>query len=427
MGNPNENAAGARRPTAKVSGESVKTARVMVDAFRLASKAGDSNSILNGILDGLGLLVYHDASGVYVVEADGKRLRHSLVRGCDPSVPQLQAPFDGQGVVGQVLATGEPVAVTAAMSAEASQGRPCAQSRLVVPIVGSSRRVLGALDVWSDQPDGYDEQASSLLSAYGLAVAGAIESARLQAKIVDKRRLDSDLVLAREVMVELLPLTIPSLPGFDIAGSHETSLEVGGDYYEFIPLDDERWGVVIADVVGKGIAAALLVSAIRASIASLVGHELAVRAIMRRANRFFHESVEEGKYVTLFYAVIDVATRHMIYVNAGHVPPVLLRANGGVELLEDGGVPLGLFEAPRYFEGHVALGSGDLLTLYTDGVVETMDTDELQYGVDRLVAKLQQSRDESATEICSGVMHDVRSHGTAVRQDDRAIVILKAK
>ena len=141
MGNPNENAAGARRPTAKVSGELVKTARVMVDAFRLASEAGDSNSILNGILYGLGLLVYHDASGVYVVEADGKHLRHSLVRGCDPSVPQLQAPFDGQGVVGQVLATGEPVAVTAAMSAEASQGRPCAQSRLVVPIVGSSRRV----------------------------------------------------------------------------------------------------------------------------------------------------------------------------------------------------------------------------------------------------------------------------------------------
>ena len=109
MGNANENAAGARRPTAKVSGESVKTARVMVDAFHLASKTGDSTSILNGIFDGLGSLVYHDASGVYVIEADGKRLRHSLVRGCDPSVPQLQAPFDDQGgVVGQVLATGEP-------------------------------------------------------------------------------------------------------------------------------------------------------------------------------------------------------------------------------------------------------------------------------------------------------------------------------
>ena len=427
MSNADKDAAGARRPATKVSGESVKTARAMVDAFRLASKVGDSNSILNGILDGLASLVHHDASGVYVIEADGKRLRHSLVRGCDPSVPELQAPFDGQGVVGQVLATGEPVAVTTATSNQAFEGRPCAQSRLVVPIVGSSRRVLGALDLWSDQPDGFDVQASSLLSVYGLAVAGAIESARLQAEVVDKRRLDSDLALARQVMGDLLPLTIPNLAGFDIAGSHETSLEVGGDYYEFIPLDDERWGVVIADVVGKGIAAALLVSAIRASIASLVGHELAVRAIMRRANRFFHESVEEGKYVTLFYAVIDVATRHMIYVNAGHVPPVLLRANGGVELLEDGGVPLGLFEAPRYLEGHVALGDGDLLTLYTDGVVETMDTDELQYGVDRLVVMLQQSREESAAKICSGVMHDVRRHGTAVRQDDRTIVILKAK
>jgi signal transduction protein with GAF and PtsI domain len=178
MGIANKDAAGARRPTTKVSGEAVKTARVMVDAFRLASEAGDSNSILNGILDGLGSLVYHDASGVYVIEADGKRLRHSLVRGCDPSVTELQAPFDGQGVVGQVLATGEPVAVIAATSDQAFEGRPCAQSRLVVPIVGSGRRVLGALEVWSDQPDGFDEQVSSLLSVYGLAVAGAIESAR---------------------------------------------------------------------------------------------------------------------------------------------------------------------------------------------------------------------------------------------------------
>src|SRR5688572_29134803 len=107
-----------------------------------------------------------------------------------------------------------------------------------------------------------------------------------------RRRYDSELRVARKVMDGLLPHHPPLIDGFDIAGVHRTSHEVGDDYYEFIALGDDRWGIVIADVVGKGIAAALLVAAMRASLSSLVGQELAVRAILRRANRFFHESVE---------------------------------------------------------------------------------------------------------------------------------------
>ena len=421
--NPAETGVPMRPPTAKIDAASVRAARVMVDAFRLSSDADGAAGILSGVLDGLASLVHHDAAGIYVVDRGGKRLSHTMVRGCELPVPNLEAPFAGKGIVGDVLATGQPAAVTSDTSDEASVGRRCAKSRLVVPIVGSSSKTLGVLDVWSDQPGGYDTDATDLIALYGSAVAGAIESARLHAEVVDKRRLDSDLALARQVMEELLPHTTPSIPGLDIAGAHETSLAVGGDYYEFIPLVDERWAVVIADVVGKGVAAAILVSAIRASMSSLVGHELAVRAIMRRANRFFHESVEGGKYVTMFYAVIDPPRRRMLYVNAGHVPPVLLRANGEIDLLEEGGVPLGLFEAPRYFEGHIALTEGDVLTLYTDGVVETANREDDFYGMDRLT---KDRRTSSATEICSGIMQDVRRHGGGARTDDRTLVVMKA-
>ena len=423
---PVESLAPMRQPTAKIDAAAVQAARVMVDAFRLSTDAEGAPGILSGVLDGLASLVHHDAAGVYVVDRAGKRLRHTMVRGCDLPVPQLEAPFARKGIVGDVLANGKPAAVSSDTSDEASAGRPCAKSRLVVPIVGSGSKTLGVLDVWSDQPGGYDDDATTLIALYGSAVAGAIESARLHAEVVDKRRLDSDLALARQVMAELLPHTTPSIPGLDIAGAYETSLAVGGDYYEFIPLVDDRWAVVIADVVGKGVAAAILVSAIRASMSSLVGHELAVRAIMRRANRFFHESVEGGKYVTLFYAVIDPPRRRMLYVNAGHVPPVLLRSSGAVELLEEGGVPLGLFESPRYFEGHTALTEGDILTLYTDGVVETANRDDDFYGVDRLVAVVKGRETSSATEICSGIMQDVRRHGGGARTDDRTLVVMKA-
>ena len=418
--------AAPRRPTAKINAAEVQAAQVMVDAFRLSADADGAPGILSGVLDGLASLVHHDAAGVYVVDRGGSRLRHTMVRGCDLPIPKLEAPFEGKGIVGDVLASGRPAAVDADTSDEVSAGRPCAKSRLVVPIVGSGSKVLGALDVWSDQPGGYDDDATALITLYGSAVAGAIENARLHAEVVDKRRIDSDLALARQVMEELLPHTTPSIPGLDIAGAHETSLSVGGDYYEFIPLVDDRWAVIIADVVGKGVAAAILVSAIRASMSSLVGHELAVRAIMRRANRFFHESVEGGRYVTLFYAVIDPARRRMLYVNAGHVPPVLLRDGGEVELLEEGGVPLGLFEAPRYFEGHIAWEEGDILMLYTDGVVETANPDDDFYGMARLVSLVKDQAMSSATEICSGIMQDVRHHGGGVRADDRTLVVMKA-
>ena len=425
MPNTGDSAGDAGRPTARLGDDAVAGARVMVEAFRLTTDGSDAGRILNGILDGLVSLVDHDAAGIYVVDPLGARVSHSLVRGCiNPMPVDMAAPFEEHGVVGRVLATGEPISLHD--QAGVCEGREQARSRLVVPLIGSRGRVRGALDLWSDRSSGYDQAAEAVVGVYAPAVAATIENARLIAEVRDKRRLDSDLALARDVMEDLLPRATPALAGFDIAGAHESSLAVGGDYYEFIPLPEDRWGVVIADVVGKGIAAALLVAAIRASIASLVGHELAVRAIMRRANRFFHESVEEGRYVTLFYMVLDVPARSLLYVNAGHVPPVLVRATGEVELLEEGGVPLGLFQSPRYFEGHATLAPGDVVGLYTDGVVEQTNPDGEEYGSSRLITTLRDAGDAGATELCSRVMQDVHRFGAGRQSDDRTLVVIRS-
>jgi sigma-B regulation protein RsbU (phosphoserine phosphatase) len=241
-----------------------------------------------------------------------------------------------------------------------------------------------------------------------------------------KSARDQELAVARRVMAELLPRRPPVLAGFDVAGGYETSREVGGDYYEFIPLGDDRWGIAIADVVGKGMAAALLVAAVRASLFALVTQELAQRAILRRANRFFHESVEEGKFVTLFYAVLDVPSRRLIYVNAGHLPPVLLRHDGQVELMEEGGVPLGLFEDPRYREGFAHLNAGDVLVLYTDGITEAADNHGEPYGLGRLTSALQRVRVGSAAAMYDAVVQDVRGYAGTRLQDDQTLVVLKA-
>jgi sigma-B regulation protein RsbU (phosphoserine phosphatase) len=179
-------------------------------------------------------------------------------------------------------------------------------------------------------------------------------------------------------------------------------------------------------VVGKGIAAALLVAAIRASLFSLVELELALRAILRRANHFVHQSVEEGKFVTLFYGVMDVRAQRLIYVNAGHLPPVLLRSTGELELLEEGGVPLGLFPDPRYYEGFARLGAGDLLALYTDGVTEAENASGEPYGREGLVRTLAVTRHRSAKGICRAVLDDTRRFGGNRIVDDQTLVVLKA-
>lgn len=243
---------------------------------------------------------------------------------------------------------------------------------------------------------------------------------------LDPARLEYELAVARRVMASLLPHGTPTLSGFDIGAVNRASYHVGGDYYEFIPLTDGRWGIATADVVGKGLPAALLVAATRASLCTLAGLELALRAILRRANTFLQASVEPGRFVTLFYGVMEVRARRLIYVNAGHVPPILLRREGQAEFLEEGGPPLGLFEDARYLEGFAQLHPGDLLALYSDGVSEAMDPSETSYGRQRLVETLARHASASAAAICEAVLDDVQQFSRGRAEDDQTIVIMKA-
>ena len=407
-----------------VTDDVLSAVRVMIDAYRLTAESRDVDVILNGILDAVARLVVYDAAGIYVLRRSNRRVHHWLWRGDGGPARGRRDPIDEDGLVARAIERGEPVLTNCAAGDE-TVGRSGFESCLVVPIVGLHGALMGAIELRATRPTAFDARAVEILQLLATVVAGSIERARLKDEVRDKRRIDSELLVAREVMEELIPSTIPTLEGFDIAGVNEASFEVGGDYYEFIRLPDDRWGIIIADVVGKGIGAALLVSAIRATLYALVGRELATRAVMRRANRFFYDSVEGGRYVTLFYAVLDVQSRRVIYVNAGHQPPYVLRLNGEVEALESGGFPLGMFENPRYFEGFAQLHEGDLMVLYTDGIVEASDAHDEHYGRDRLLATLGGVRTQTADDICRQVMDGVRSFSFG-SQDDRTLLVLKA-
>lgn len=402
--------------------EALRAVRVLVDAYRLTADSRDADRILNGILDCVARLVDYDSAAVYVLGSSGRHVRHFWWRDESGAVPCHDGALDEGRPVARAIDTREPVLLDE--SIDPAEGGPCHRSGLVVPLVGI-HGVMGAIELHSKRAGAYDARAVEMLRLLGTLIAGTIERSRMQEEVRAKRRIDAEMLVARQVMEDLVPRGIPTLDGFDIAGVNEASFEVGGDYYEFIPLPEDRWLIIIADVAGKGIAAALQVAAIRASIYALVGRELAIRAVMRHANRFFHDSVDAGRYVTLFYAVLDVPTRQIIYVNAGHQPPLLVRPDGAVDKLWSGGVPIGMFESPRYFEGGARLRQGDLLALYTDGIVESANAHDEEYGHDRLAATMHGAREESAEAICRRVMDDVHrfSFGSP---DDRTLLVLKS-
>lgn len=402
--------------------EALRAVRVLVDAYRLTADSRDADRILNGILDCVARLVDYDSAAVYVLGSSGRHVRHFWWRDESGAVPCHDGALDEGRPVARAIDTREPVLLDE--SIDPAEGGPCHRSGLVVPLVGF-HGVMGAIELHSKRAGAYDARAVEMLRLLGTLIAGTIERSRMQEEVRAKRRIDAEMLVARQVMEDLVPRGIPTLEGFDIAGVNEASFEVGGDYYEFIPLPEDRWLIIIADVAGKGIAAALQVAAIRASIYALVGRELAIRAVMRHANRFFHDSVDAGRYVTLFYAVLDVPTRQIIYVNAGHQPPLLVRPDGAVDKLWSGGVPIGMFESPRYFEGGARLRQGDLLALYTDGIVESANAHDEEYGHDRLAATMHGARAESAEAICRRVMDDVHrfSFGSP---DDRTLLVLKS-
>lgn len=411
-----------------VTDEVLRGMRAMVEAFRQVSGALSLQETLEAILEGLRVLLEYDAAGLYVSDPETGRLRHSAMRGYSAGVSEAELVSKGERLLRRVMDAGAPMLIAdVASDRRYIEARASTRSEIVVPIIGSGGRVIGLLDLESDRKDSYDPLSLELVRVFASGVAAAIERAILHAEMMAARRLETELAIARSVMEGILPPTTPQWEGFDVAVVHEPWRQVGGDYYDFIPIDGERWALAIADVAGKGVPAALLVSALWASLHSLTRNELAVRSVINKVNRFFHESWREGgRLVTLFFAELDIRARQLLYINAGHPPALLLRQRGDCEALSSGGPPLGPLEAPHYLEGLVHLGAGDVLAIYTDGITEAVHAADEEYGPDRLSRVLCEHRAESASRIARAVMEDVDQFSRSLRSDDRTLVIVKA-
>jgi sigma-B regulation protein RsbU (phosphoserine phosphatase) len=260
----------------------------------------------------------------------------------------------------------------------------------------------------------------------GLALEVSELAHSLAAEAAQRERVDREMEIAREVQERLFPQEMPDIAGASLAGACRAALGVGGDYYDVFSLEDDRLGLAIGDVSGKGISAALLMASLRASLRGVsLNSPRNFAELMRKVNVLVYEASASNRYATFFFAAYDPRTRRLDCVNAGHNPPVLLR-NGEVIRLETGGPVVGLLPLAPYVEQALTLEPGDLLLLYTDGISEAMTHDDEEWGEERMIVAARKVRDKSADEILRAIFAAAdKFTAGAPQHDDMTILVLK--
>jgi sigma-B regulation protein RsbU (phosphoserine phosphatase) len=260
----------------------------------------------------------------------------------------------------------------------------------------------------------------------GLALEVSELAHSLATEAAQRERVNREMEIAREVQERLFPQEMPDLRGGSVAGACRAALGVGGDYYDVFHLEDERVGLAIGDVSGKGISAALLMASLRASLRGVtLDSPRDFALLMHKVNKLVYEASASNRYATFFFAAFDAKTRRLECVNAGHNPPVLLR-NGEVIRLEADGPVVGLLPFAPYTEQAMTLEPGDLLILYTDGISEAMTHDDEEWGEERMIASALKVRDRPAGEVLRAIFADAdRFTAGAPQHDDMTLLILK--
>ena len=411
--------------------------RMLLDITKKISRSLDLQEVLNLVMDTLDSLIPYDAAGIFVVKCVDKS---EVAEGEEPCVFQAEAVrgYDideltnlhlklGEGLIGQVALTAEPItSADVRKNPNYINARSETRSEMVAPII-SNTEVIGVFDLESDELDAYSEDDLQVLGLLASHVAIIIEKVMLHEQLIEKKRLEGQLEVARQVQLELLPARDPQLEGYDISAYNFPTEEVSGDYYDWVQIYDDQIGLVIADVSGKGVPAALLMAFLRASLRAATHVGYSPHISMAKVNYLLWESIERNQFVTAFYGILDVTNKTLTYTNAGHNPPILLKQNGDLSFIDRGSIPLGMFRDTRYHEYYLTTEPGDLLMLYTDGVTEANDPHGEEFGRDRLARAVIANRQLGARELISAVYTEVLTWtGGRGATDDVTFFVIKA-
>lgn len=406
------------------------------DLLALISKVGVAllaSVTLNETLEQIVTLVFESVPGdrcmIMMREPDNPELKVAVARLRDRQgdVGEIRI---SRSVIDEVVNNGKSVLTSDAQSDPRFMGGTVVlqgvRSVLAVPL-GVGENVFGIIYADSPIAEGrFTEDHLKVLTTLASVAAIRVENARLTEEQFERERLERELQVASEIQQRFQPASAPQVAGYELQGISFPCYEIGGDYYDFIHKRNGNLVVALGDVSGKGTAAALLMSSLHAAVHAQFDTHGSLAETISSINRYLVESIPANRFVTLFYADLNPQTGELAFLNAGHNPPLIVRASGTMEQLAAGGLPLGIMADADFREGRTTLNAGDVLVIYSDGVSEAVSPTGEEFGPTRLYESVARNLDASA----AGIRDRIESALTKFAQgtpaaDDITLVIVK--
>ena len=386
----------------------------------------DTKNILDFILESLQKIIRFDAASIFILDDDGKILLNTSSIGYENSLGDKLHLKVGEGACGWVVQTKQVDVLDDVRGAEHyCELRPETHSQISIPML-FDEKVLGVICVESNQIAYFTDNLVDVLKLFTHLASIAVHNARQFEIMLAKQALEHELVNASAVQQRLLVQQFPKIQKLSITAENIASKIVSGDIYDFIKLDDTTLCVAIGDVSGKGAPAALMMTLIMAGLRSQDKSNFSAKSIVYQINNLLYDSISRNKFASFFYAQINMDTDKIMYSNAGHNPPIIVHADGSVCELTTGGIVLGYIQNYTYQQSEIEFHPNEIFAAYTDGVTETLNNKEEEFGEQRFKDIIIQNRDKPVEQIRKKVIQALKEFSNNNNPvDDVTIIICK--
>jgi sigma-B regulation protein RsbU (phosphoserine phosphatase) len=407
----------------------LKELSILYDMNMLFASSLDLRETLNTVFYNILNVIQAEAGSIFLVDEFSKLLVCKICQG-PKDITGVKLPF-GTGIVGYVAKTRQ-VDVTTDVKKHPhhypdidEQSGFVTKSMISMPLI-SKDEVLGVIQVINKKGGKiFSQEDVNLLQSLSSGAALALQNARYMQRLIQEERIRSELLIARQIQKGILPADFEGHDGITFAAANEPAKDIGGDFYDYLQLNNDEFGFFIGDVCGKGIPAAIFMASSRSIIKAQAFSNSSPSKVMSLANKLIAEDAQHGMFVTVFYGLYNIKTQRLLFTNAGHTLPYLLRpSTSSCSSLFNTNFPLGVFDPFTFQESEIQLEPGDKLILYTDGVNEALNASREQFGSERLVNLILQYSSDSPKDLRDKIVESVREFSEDQGLNDDVTVMI---